>query len=86
MTEERGRLSLPVIKPSLETLMTPFRPEKYLKTVGLRLVYTLDIFQVEMTSFMFLSQHWHLQAIFYLLNIHKICFKNISGSDQGFLR
>ena len=34
----------------------------------LRLVFLLGIFPVEMTSFMFLSQHRNTQAIFYLLN------------------
>ena len=34
----------------------------------LHLVFSLDIFQVEMMSFMFLSQHRATQAIVYLLN------------------
>ena len=34
----------------------------------LRLMFSLGIFLVEITSFMFLSQHRDTQAIFYLLN------------------
>ena len=45
--------------------MTPFQPEKYLKTLGV----PPDIFPVEMTSFIFLSQHRDTQVMFYLLNI-----------------
>ena len=39
------------------------------KNTRLRLVFLLGIFLVEMSSFMFLSQHRDGQAIFYLLNI-----------------
>ena len=39
----------------------------------LRLVFSLGIFVVEMTSFVFLSQHRDTQAIFYLLKITAQC-------------
>ena len=37
---------------------------------GLRLLFPLGIFLVEMTSLMFLSEHRDTQAIFYLLNVY----------------
>ena len=42
--------------------------EKIPENTRLRLGFSLGIFPVQMTSFMFLSHHRHTQAIFYLLN------------------
>ena len=46
-----------------DTILTRKIPEN----ARLRLVFSLDIFLVEMVSFMFLLQHRDTKAIFYLL-------------------
>ena len=49
-------------------MMTPFQPEN----TRLHLVFSLSIFLVEMTSFMFPSQYRDTQTIFYLLNTNMV--------------
>ena len=47
----------------------PISTKKIPGNTRLSLVFSLGIFPIEMTSFMFLSQHRYTQAIFYFSNI-----------------
>ena len=52
------------------------------KNTRLCLMFSLGIFLVEMTSFVFLSQHRDTQAIFYLLNTALFLVYRVMSSDE----